>query len=101
MDTPACSKTPTHPVRPTLPPLRSLDIARFLAPRPVPYSRPASPKPLATLHEDDTSDTSSAASARRSSTTDDEVIIVKPKVSSRLGMKLNRAACVPWYVTSP
>ncbi|GAA5911819.1 uncharacterized protein JCM6883_001278 [Sporobolomyces salmoneus] len=79
-----------------LPSLRSLDIARFLPTRTSPDSPPSI-----------TTDISASAQHRVLTVVEEEleeeeeeegeeVIVLKPKISSRLGMKLTTQVCVPW-----
>ncbi|GAA5962458.1 hypothetical protein JCM3765_004303 [Sporobolomyces pararoseus] len=88
--------------RPSLPSLRSLDISRYL-----PTTSPESPPPA----PDTASSVTTPTPTRKLSIVEEEpeeeekakgdVIVLKPRVSSRFGMKLTTQVCVPCKVTPP
>ncbi|GAA5832887.1 hypothetical protein JCM5353_003742 [Sporobolomyces roseus] len=88
----------THPIRlgrPSLPPLRSLDIARFLPATP---PERVSPPPTSTPNLDlplISTKSESPISCATDEEDEEEVIVIAPKRSSRVGMKLNSVACKP------
>lgn len=89
------SSSSMHPiplVRPSLPSLRSLDISRYLSAPP--FSSP--PFPIFPARRVVSGGGTSTIVEKHREEEEEEVIVLKPKLSSRVGMKLATQVCVPW-----